>query len=69
MGDFNNVLKSQHRIGGRIVMEAEYSDLSTMMNTTSLYEMDSMGDHYTWSNKQRDCAIYSRIDRVIGNLD
>jgi hypothetical protein len=69
MGDFNNVLKSQHRIGGRIVMEAEYSDLSTMMNTTSLYEMDSRGEHYTWSNKQRDCAIYSRIDRVIGNLD
>jgi hypothetical protein len=50
-------------------MEAEYSDLSTMMNTTSLYEMDSRGDHYTGSNKQRNCAIYSRIDRVIGNID
>ncbi|MCH98402.1 hypothetical protein A2U01_0019404, partial [Trifolium medium] len=69
MGDFNNVLKSQDRIGGRPVTEAEYRDLSNMMNATSLYEMDSRGDHYTWSNKQSDCAIYSRIDRVIGNID
>ncbi|CAJ2651355.1 unnamed protein product [Trifolium pratense] len=69
MGDFNNVLKSQDRIGGRDVTESEYRDLSTMMDITSLYEMDSNGDHFTWSNKQRDCAIYSRIERVIGNID
>ncbi|GAU38712.1 hypothetical protein TSUD_396400 [Trifolium subterraneum] len=69
MGDFNNVLKSQDRIGGRTVTESEYRDLSTMMEITSLYEMDSTGDHYTWSNKQSDCAIYSQIDRVIVNLD
>jgi hypothetical protein len=69
MGNFNNVLKSQDRIGGRIVTESEYRDLNTMMNSTSLYEMDSRGDHYTWSNKQRDYAIYPRIDRVIGNID
>ncbi|MCH95907.1 hypothetical protein A2U01_0016889, partial [Trifolium medium] len=27
MGDFNNVLKSQDRIGGRTVTESEYRDL------------------------------------------
>jgi hypothetical protein len=62
-------LKNHDRIGGRIVTESEYRDLKTMMDTTCLYEMDNSGDHYTWSNKQSNCAIYSRIDRVIGNID
>ena len=69
MGDFNNVLRSQYKIGGRIVTESEYNYLSKMMDTTGLYDMDSIGDHYTWPNKQSDCAIYSRIDRVIDNLN
>ncbi|CAI8584308.1 unnamed protein product [Vicia faba] len=34
-----------------------------------LYEKDSRGDYYTWSNKQPSGTIYSRIDRVIGNLN
>ncbi|WJX68825.1 hypothetical protein P8452_53158 [Trifolium repens] len=31
--------------------------------------MDSLGDYYTWSNKHVDGIIYSRIDRVLGNVD
>lgn len=69
MGDFNNVLKIQDKFGGRIVTEGEYSDLSKMMDIIGLYEMGSVRYHYTWSNKQSGYAIYSRIDRVIGNLD
>lgn len=69
MGDFNNVLRSQDRIGGRIVTDNEYGGLSKMLDTTGLYEMDNIGDHFTWSNKQSDSTIYSRIDRVIGNIE
>ncbi|KAI5424682.1 hypothetical protein KIW84_030754 [Lathyrus oleraceus] len=66
MGDFNNVLKSQDIIGGNLVTNKEYIDLRRMMENFGLYDMDSSGDYYTWSNKQSDCAIYSRIDRVLG---
>ncbi|XP_058746350.1 uncharacterized protein LOC131619250 [Vicia villosa] len=69
IGDFNNVLRCNDRLGGRQVHEHEYRDLCNMMKNTGLYEMDSMGDHYTWTNKQQDNAIYSRIDRIIGNTD
>jgi hypothetical protein len=69
MRDFNNVLKAADRIGGRMVHESEYSDFASMMDRVGLSEMASLGDYYTWSNKQVDGVIYSRIDRVLGNVD
>lgn len=68
LGDFNNVLRATDRIGGHPVVEAEFVDLENMMETMGMFEKDSRGDHYTWSNKQYRGTIYSRIDRIIGNL-
>eukprot|EP00256_Glycine_max_P036920 XP_006584238.1 uncharacterized protein LOC102664824 [Glycine max] len=69
LGDFNNVLKAEDRIGGRDVTESEYVDLREMMSRVGLYEMDTCGDFFTWTNKQADNTIYSRIDRFLGNLN
>ncbi|CAK8537830.1 unnamed protein product [Lathyrus sativus] len=69
VGDFNNVTKAQDRLGGNLVAEKEYEDLIKMMWNTGLGEMDSIGDHFTWSNKQTVGLIYSRIDRVLGNTE
>ncbi|CAJ2662986.1 unnamed protein product, partial [Trifolium pratense] len=69
MGDFNNVLRAADRIGGKMVHESEYSDMISMMDKAGLSEMDSLGDYYTWSNKHVNGTIYSRIDRVLGNVD
>ncbi|XP_058756286.1 uncharacterized protein LOC131629522 [Vicia villosa] len=69
MGDYNNVLSVNDRLGGNKVKESEYSDLASMMDRVGLFEKESKGDHYTWSNKHSTGTIYSRIDRVIGNLD
>ncbi|KAL5127208.1 hypothetical protein HKD37_14G039672 [Glycine soja] len=69
LGDFNNVLKAKDRVGGNLVTESEYEDLAKMMRNTRTFEKDSTGDYYTWSNKQTDGMIYSRIDRVLGNVE
>ncbi|XP_058756408.1 uncharacterized protein LOC131629639 [Vicia villosa] len=69
LGDFNNVAKAQDRIGGRMVTESEYIDMTNMMDNTSLFEMESLGDYFTWANKHVVDPIYSRIDRVLGNPD
>lgn len=70
LGDFNNVLKSQDHIGGRMVTEAEFVDLQLMMQQNGLTEMDSIGENYTWSNKHATDTIYStRIDRVLDNTE
>lgn len=52
-----------------MVYEAKVYDLKDMMDRVGIYEMNSEGDFYTWSNKQVDNVIYYRIDRVIGNID
>lgn len=39
LGDFNNVMTAQDRVGGRLVTEAEYRDLHVMMNFTGMSEM------------------------------
>jgi len=69
LGDFNNVLKAKDRVGGNLVTESKYEDLAKMMRNTGTFEKDSTGDYYTWSNKQTDGMIYSRIDRVLGNVE
>ncbi|XP_058756104.1 uncharacterized protein LOC131629335 [Vicia villosa] len=69
IGDYNNVLTVQDRIGGNLVTENEYEDLHNMMNITGLREMDSSGDFFTWFNNQSRNPIYSRIDRILVNVD
>lgn len=39
------------------------------MEIAGLYEMDSRGEHFTWSNNQSENPIYSMINRLIGNMD
>ncbi|XP_028246802.1 uncharacterized protein LOC114424144 [Glycine soja] len=69
VGDYNNVAKSQDKVGGKLVTEAEYEDLQAMMDATGLSEMDSSGEIFTWTNKQADNPIYYRIDRILANID
>lgn len=65
VGDFNNMLTSADRIGGNQVHIIEFEDLNNMMNETKLFEHDTRGNHFTWTNKQVQGLIYSRIDRAI----
>lgn len=39
------------------------------MSSVELYEVESQGDYFTWTSKQKENAIYSRIDRVLANGD
>lgn len=40
-----------------------------MMSDTQLFEHDTRGNYFTWSNKQVQGLIYSRIDRAICNRE
>lgn len=66
LGDLNNVLGFQDRIGGTEVREAKFIYLWDMMESSRLFEMDCKGDKFTWYNKHSEGAIYSCSDKVIG---
>lgn len=63
------MLKFHDRVRGILVNEDEYIDIQNMMEKVRLAEMDNVGDYDTCSNKQIDSIIYSRIDRVLANLN
>lgn len=69
IGDYNNVLTTQDPIGGNLASKAEYEDFHNMMIATGLGEMDSCGDFFTWFNNQSRNPIYSRINRILANVD
>ncbi|XP_019258688.1 PREDICTED: uncharacterized protein LOC109236903 [Nicotiana attenuata] len=69
MGDFNNVLNTDERIGSKVIM-AETKEFRQYVDTCCLQELKSTGAFYTWNNKQsgKD-RVMSRIDRVLVNFD
>jgi hypothetical protein len=69
IGDFNNVLTVADRAGGTPIQPAEFYDLDCMMTEIGLYEHDTRGIHFTWSNRHTNGGIYSRIDRAICNKE
>ncbi|XP_074304161.1 uncharacterized protein LOC141638873 [Silene latifolia] len=67
MGDFNNVLSFDERIGAAVTM-AEVKDLQDCVDSCGLYDLSSTGAYFTWNNKQEgDERVFSRIDRVMAN--
>ncbi|CAK8532778.1 unnamed protein product [Lathyrus sativus] len=69
MGDFNNVIHINDRIGGNDVTETKYTDICSMMDNVGLFEKESKGSYYTWSNNHTAGTIYSRIDHVLANVE
>lgn len=67
IGDYNNVLTMENKIGGCPVQEVEYYDLEDMMKVVGLFEYTTHVNHHTWSNKHTNWIIYSRIDKDICN--
>ncbi|XP_074315611.1 uncharacterized protein LOC141651816 [Silene latifolia] len=67
MGDFNNVMYVDERIG-TTVTDAEVRDFQGCVDFCGLYDMVTTGAYYTWNNKQAGAArVFSRIDRVLAN--
>ncbi|XP_058746230.1 uncharacterized protein LOC131619107 [Vicia villosa] len=69
VGDFNNILKVDDRIGGNDVHLAEYIDMEDMLANSNLSEHETIRAWFTWSNKQLANPISSRIDRALVNAD
>ncbi|XP_062118934.1 uncharacterized protein LOC133832635 [Humulus lupulus] len=67
LGDFNDILHRDERIGDR----ARHNLNNEFLNCISSCQLDDVkysGNFYTWSNKQQGTdKIYSKIDRVMVN--
>uniref|UniRef100_A0A803P5E1 Endonuclease/exonuclease/phosphatase domain-containing protein n=1 Tax=Cannabis sativa TaxID=3483 RepID=A0A803P5E1_CANSA len=67
MGDFNDILAKEERVGHRVRSYPD-SDFLTCVNYCKLEDVKSSGNFFTWTNKQPAAdRIYSKIDRIMAN--
>ncbi|XP_010667105.1 uncharacterized protein LOC104884190 [Beta vulgaris subsp. vulgaris] len=66
-GDLNCVLNPEERIGS-LVRENEIRDIRVCMNACELTDIKSVGNMFTWNNKQEGSRrVYSKLGRVMAN--
>ncbi|RAL42418.1 hypothetical protein DM860_017598 [Cuscuta australis] len=70
MGDFNTVLHLDERIGGNPVSWEEIKEFQQCLSRCGLEDLPYEGPKFTWNNNQgTGKRIYSKLDRVMSNLD
>ncbi|XP_074301572.1 uncharacterized protein LOC141632972 [Silene latifolia] len=69
LGDFNNVLYANERLG-KAVSDEEMLPFQSTVARCDLQDMKTSGAFFTWNNKQpSETRIFSMIDRVLVNSD
>jgi hypothetical protein len=70
MGDFNSVLSSSEKSGGRSVGSPSHLEFLDFVHSNALVDLGFVGNRYTWSNHRcgRD-NIRERLDRGLANQD
>ncbi|XP_048502886.1 uncharacterized protein LOC125498678 [Beta vulgaris subsp. vulgaris] len=67
VGDFNNVLHLNERLGSAVTL-AKVNSFRECMRVCNLNEHSTEGPFFTWSNKQEgEGRVWCRIDRIIAN--
>uniref|UniRef100_A0A803P9H3 DUF4283 domain-containing protein n=1 Tax=Cannabis sativa TaxID=3483 RepID=A0A803P9H3_CANSA len=67
MGDFNDILAKEERVGRRVRSYPD-SNFLNCVNFCKLEDVKASGNFFTWTNKQPVAdRIYSKIDRIIAN--
>ncbi|XP_056695325.1 uncharacterized protein [Spinacia oleracea] len=66
-GDFNCVMSTDERVGSP-VRNTEIVDMCDCMHFCSMEDIKSVGNFYTWNNKQHGATrVFSKIDRIMAN--
>lgn len=69
LGDFNNVLYIEDRVGGLPVNENECEPFRKALSDSMLQELTLHRWMYSWCNQQHQNLIYTKIDRYFGKVD
>lgn len=61
LGDFNEILNNQEKIGGRIRPEISFGDFRTMMRSCGFTDLKTIGNRFSWvvqhGNHQVECCL------------
>lgn len=66
-GDFNEILLDSDKRGGTIGDFNSMSAFRDCLDANGLRDMDTTGNHFTWSNKRTEGYIEEKLDRCVCN--
>ena len=68
MGDFNEILTHDEKVGGRPRGDYLMNNFRNALEEGGLSDLGWEGDKYTWSNRHdNETFIKERLDRVVAN--
>lgn len=67
MGDFNEILNNEEKIGGPKRSALSFVDFAGMLDVCELKELVGHGDSFTWAGVRYKKNIQCKLDRCFGN--
>ncbi|CAI9114948.1 OLC1v1015775C1 [Oldenlandia corymbosa var. corymbosa] len=68
MGDFNNILKPEEKLGGKPVLLQDFEEFQWSMEECGLRDLTQKGKMFTWCNQRVGIErIYAKLDRALVN--
>ncbi|KAG6629896.1 hypothetical protein CIPAW_14G116800 [Carya illinoinensis] len=69
MGDFNEVLSFNEKVGGRARTDRQIQEFRDLLDECGLLDLGYIGNPFTWCNKREpQHSISERLDRGLANL-
>ncbi|WZZ00931.1 hypothetical protein YC2023_073259 [Brassica napus] len=65
LGDFNEIVSNQEKIGGRVRPEASFHDFGSMMRTCGFTDLQSVGDRFSWAGQRGSHLVRCCLDRTM----
>ncbi|KAG2702185.1 hypothetical protein I3760_06G078300 [Carya illinoinensis] len=70
MGDFNEILFQNEKVGGRQRSETQLNQFREMLEDNLLYDLGFCNGFYTWSNRHSDLFFTKEgLDRCVANME
>lgn len=67
LGDFNELISNQEKIGGRVHSEASFHEFRTMMRVCEFSDLQSVGDRFSWAGQRGNHLVRCCLDRTMAN--
>lgn len=67
VGDFNELLSNEEKLGGSVHSDSSFRDFRNMVDNCKISDMRSSGNPLSWAGKRDNGWVQCRLDRCFGN--